>query len=563
MTRRRTLLVAVALVLAACGKDAPTSSGTRTKAAKSPNELKAELPFVQDTAAEPTRAAPGGSVVLALLAEPDSFNPYLSTSADTDELLRFTYPQLMKEDADFASKPPSFSPYAAERWETSADGQTITFHLRKDMNWSDGVPVSADDVRFSWEAAKNTDVAWTGVSIKDHIDDVKVIDPKTVALHYTTVYPYQVMDANDGYILPKHVFSKIPFKDWKTYPSWAKEAAVCAGPYRITDYTAQQSVTLEANPTYYRKGFPRIPKVTFRIIGNQQTMFDAFMSGDLDVLPSVRPNDVKRVLDDGKYRVFNCRSRAFGYVGYNCAKAPFDDPLVRRALTMATDREDLVESIYLGYADISSSPIISSMWARDPSLRPWPNDVDAAAKLLTERGWKKDGKGKWAKDGKSLAFTISTNSVNQLRVRACTRLQSDWGDFGVDVKIEQVEPNLLAERLRKHDIEAWYGAWNVATKIDEKPTWHSESRGFDGYNWANYVNKRVDEIIDSARTMSDFDKAKPLWHEFQKIIHEDQPYTFTAEPRLLNACTKRVRNVNSAAVTTYYNVEEWWLEGGK
>jgi peptide/nickel transport system substrate-binding protein len=548
------------LLLCACGKDGEVSRTTGVAKGPHPNELRAETPFVQDVAPEPAGSAPGGSVVLAVLSDPDSLNPYLSTSADAQEIHHCTFPQLMRENADFASKPPSFDPYAAERWETSADGRTITFHLRKDMNWSDGVPLTADDVRFSWETAKDSKVAWTGVSIKDFIDDVKVIDAKTVALHYTEVYPYQLMDANDGYILPKHVYSKIPYEQWKTHPSWTKEAGVTAGPYRITDFTAQQSVTLEANPTYYRKGYPRIQKLTFRILSNQQTMFDAFLSGGLDVLPSVRPNDVKRVLDSGKYRLFNSRSRAFGYVGYNTARFPFDDVAVRRALTLATDREDLVESIYLGYADVSVSPIISAMWAHDRSLKPLPHDRGAAATLLEGRGWKKGSDGIWAKDGKPLAFTLSTNSVNQLRIRACTRLQADWREFGAKVEIEQVEPNLLSERLRKHDVEAWYGAWVVATKIDEKPTWHSASRGFDGYNWTNFSNPRVDEIIDQARIMADQEKARPLWNEFQRIVVEEQPYTFTAEPRLLNAVVKRIRNVNSAAVNTYYNVEEWWVE---
>jgi peptide/nickel transport system substrate-binding protein len=498
--------------------------------------------------------------VLALLGEPDSFNPYLSTTADVDELLRFVFPQLMVEDADFASKPPTFTPYLAERWEESTDGKTITFHLRKDMNWSDGVPITADDVRFSWEAARDKDVAWVNHSIKDFIDDVKVIDAKTVALHYSERSAYQLMDANDGYILPKHVFGKLPFKDWKTHPSWTTEAGVAGGPYRITGYTAQESVTLEANPGYYRKGYPKIPKVTFRIIKNQSSMRDAFLSGGIDVLPAVRPNDAKRILDDGRFLLFNCLSRAYSYVGYNCGKFPFDDAVVRKALTLATDREDLVESIYLGYAVQGCSPIIGSLWAHDRTLTPWPHDVDAAGKLMEGRGWKKGSDGIWAKDGKRLAFSIVTHSANEVRIRACTRLQSDWKEFGADVKIETPEFNQMIERLRKHDVDAWYGVWNVATKVDEKGIWHSESRGYDGSNHANYANPRVDQIIDQARIMTDLPASKPLWDELQRIVHEEQPYTFIAEQVLLNAVVKRIRNVKSAAATTYYNVEEWWLE---
>ncbi len=537
---------------------APIAAGAPKKV--HPNEVRSESSWARD-AADESQAKPGGSVVLLLLGEPDALNPYLSTSADVDDILRLVYPTLMREDVDYAKGPPRFDPYLAESWEFSADRRTLTFHLRKDMTWSDGVPVTAEDVRFSWRTAKDKDVAWVNNSIKDFIDDVKVVDPKTVALHYTETYPYQVMDANDGYIVPEHVFSKIPYADWKNHASWTAEAGVAGGPYRVAGYVPQETVTLEANPKYYRAGYPRIPKVTFRIIKNQQAQLDALLSGGVDALQSIRPGDAKRILDDGRFRLFNFMSRNYSYIGWNCARPPFDDAEVRRAMTLAIDREDLVESLYLGYAEVSSSSIISSMWAHDETLNPWPCDPDEAQKVLVARGWRKAGDGVFAKDGRRLSFTMKTNAENQLRVRAATRVQANLKEAGVEAKIEQVEFNLLAEQLRKHDFDAYAGAWSVATKVDEKPTFHSASRGYDGFNWVNYANPRVDEIIDKARVMSDFAAAKPLWVEFQRILHQDQPYTFVSEPRNLNAYVKGLRNVLSAATGAYFNLEEWWWEG--
>ena len=544
------------LVAVLAGLGMPASAAPK---AVHPNEVRSDGSWARDTANE-ADAKTGGSVVLALLGEPDSLNPYLSTTADVDEMLKLVYPQLMKEGADYAKEPPKFEPYLAETWEFSADRHTLTFHLRKDMTWADGVPITAGDVRYSWATAKSADVAWTGNSIKDFIDDVKVVDDHTVALHYTETYPYQVMDANDGYIIPKHVFSEVPYKDWKNHASWTAEAAVAGGPYVVTSYVSQQQVVLEANPKYYRKGFPRIPKVTYRIIKSRAAQRDAFLSGGLDVLQTVVPLDVRRILDDGRFRLFNCLSRGFTYVGWNCRRFPTDDPEVRRALTLGTDREDLVESLFFGYADVSYSPIISSMWANDHSLKPWPYDPEEARKVLESRGWKPGADGIYAKEGKRLSLSLATNGENQERVKACTKIQANLKQIGVEIKIEQVEFNQLAERLRKHDFNAYYGAWYVATKVDEKPTFHSLSRGYDGYNWVDYANPRIDEIIDKARIMSDFAAAKPLWAEFQQILHKEQPYTFVAEPKQLNAYAKTIRNVMSAAVSPYYNLEEWWLE---
>jgi peptide/nickel transport system substrate-binding protein len=557
-TRRlATSVLLGALAVAGCGRKEPGGSGGGSL------EISSDGPWAHDTDFRPEDVKIGGQVVLAMLSDPDSLNPYLSTSADTNDLLHQVFPRLMEEAPDFAKGPPEFHPYLAESWKQSEDERKITFKLRPDAYWSDGVPITAEDVRFSWATAKDKDVAWSGNSIKDFITNVVVVDPKTVTLEYSEVYPYQLMDANDGDIVPAHVFGKIPYADWKTKGSWTAEAGVGGGPYRVVEYVSQQQVVLEANPRYWRKGFPRIPKIVVRVIKDQDGMRDAFLSGGTDVLYTARPQDVKRYQETGRYRFFKHASRAFTYVGWNCERAPTDDRDVRRAFTLAINRADLVESLYYGFAKVGVSPIIRAFWAHDPSLEPWPYDPEEAKRLLDSKGWKPGPDGVRTKDGRRLALTATTNAGNQMRVQALTRIQANLREVGADVKIEQVEHTTWVERLRTHDVDAWYGGWNVATKIDEKPTWHSASRGRDGFNWGSYVNPRVDEIIDQARVMTDFDAAKPLWREFERIVHEDQPYTFVAEPMQLNFYRREIRNVKStAAPGPYANLEEWWLEGG-
>jgi peptide/nickel transport system substrate-binding protein len=569
------LAAALSLSLGGCGKDSskPSSSGGPASESGSEggpgqqrlgDEIKSDGPWAQDTYFAPDDVTPGGRVVLALLTDPDSLNPYLSTASEANDIHEQVFPRLTYEHPDFASRPPKFTPYLAESWEFSDDRKKLTFHLRKDAFWSDGVPITAKDVRYSWVTAKNKEVAWANTSIKDHIHEVEVVDDKTVVLHYSEVYPYQEMDATDGPILPEHVFGKIPYADWKTKASWTAEAGVAGGPYRVKEYVDQQHVTLEANPRYFRKGFPRIPTVVYRIIKDRDSVREALMSGGVDVMQQAKAVDVKRLREKKWFWFFNHTSRAYSYLGWNCAKAPLDDPALRRAITHAIDREDIVESVFLGYATVGTSPIISAFWAHDRDLKPWPYDPAEAKRMFDELGWKAGAGGKRAKDGRPLAFTVSVNSANQERKQICEKVQAQLARVGVAMEIELVEPNTLAERLRTHDVQAWYGAWNVATKVDEKTAWHSTSRGRDGYNWANYVNPRVDEIIDSARTMTDFDKATALWHEFEAIIHREQPYTFMSEPRALNFYRKEIRNVKSTASPgPYANLEEWWLEGGK
>ena len=151
--------------------------------------------------------------------------------------------------------------------------------------------------------------------------------------------------------------------------------------------------------------------------------------------------------------------------------------------------------------------------------------------------------------GKNRTEAIATARDKSLATKANTALSQgarDWAETMFN-GFTAMEHRLATINIDDFDVE--YGAWYVATKVDEKPTWHSTSRGRDGYNWIDYENKRVDEIIDTARVMSDFKAAKVLWKEFQQIIHKEQPYTFVAEPKQLNAYAKSIRNVMSAAVS--------------
>ena len=160
----------------------------------------------------PAAAAPverpvrGGTAVIGISADLDSLNPYLSRQALTRDVAYQIFETLMEEQADFGDGPPSFRPALAASWDVSGDGLAITFHLREDAVWSDGVPVTAADVRFSWQAAVHPDVAWLGAEAKEFIRDVEVVDTHTVRFHFTRVYPYQLMDANDGVILPRHIW---------------------------------------------------------------------------------------------------------------------------------------------------------------------------------------------------------------------------------------------------------------------------------------------------------------------------------------------------------------------
>ena len=545
-------LVAALLLLSRASADEP-------KAPKPPhaNEVRSD----PQTPTEAWRKDAAGTVpdhgdtaVLTLLSDIEGFNPYTSSSADTHDVLEMIFPRLLEEQPDYYAGPPHFTPNIAEAPPVAgADGLTLRYKLRE-CTWSDGTPITSEDVRFSWQAAADERVAWLSKSIVDVITDVEVHNPREFTVHYARSYPYQVMDINDVSILPRHVFGKVPFDQWQKHGLWLEEAKVSGGPWLLEKYEPNTSVSFVPNPRYWDKGKPYLNRVIWLVQGSMETNLNALLSGDVDFMTSILPKDVDRVLKDGDVLVYTYQSRAIGWIGWNVNREPLNDARVRRALAMAIDRDNILESIFYGYAKAAGPLIISSMWASNADVKPIEFDPDAAEKLLDEVGWKKDG-GVRKKDGKPLAFALVTNQGNDVRKRITEYIQANLKEIGVTVDIRVQDANQLSQQLKRHNFDAYVWGMYVATKVDGTPTFGTEG----GFNYPGYSNKRVDEIIKVARELGDQAKAKPMWDEMQRILADDQPYTPLYEPRGLVGLSKRFRNVRVAAPRATFNLHEWWV----
>jgi len=176
----------------------------------------------------------GGQVVTGWIAEPASVNVYTTSAAQpTTELVNVVFSPLVQEQPDFTEHPPTFAPELAKSYDWSPDHKDLTFHLREDALWSDGVPLTADDVRWTWQAQTDPAVAWDSSFMKREIRDVEVVDAHTVRFHFNRAYAKQMGDANEGVILPKHAWSQLPFAKWRESADWFKQHAVFSGPFVI------------------------------------------------------------------------------------------------------------------------------------------------------------------------------------------------------------------------------------------------------------------------------------------------------------------------------------------
>jgi peptide/nickel transport system substrate-binding protein len=501
----------------------------------------------------------GGQVVVALYQDIGSFNEYQSATESTQaEVIDLLFPSLMEEQPDYQLHPPSFAPRLATSWEFSADNRTLTFHLRPDARWSDGVPITADDVRFSYEVQKDPRVGWDGREIKDYITDVEVVDPHTVRFHFSRVYPYQMMDANDGHIVPEHAWGKIPLAEWRTTDF--DRVLVTGAQFRLASHTRQQRIVLERDPLYWGKPRPYLDRLVFRILPDTASQLAQLAAGEIQVMEMVPPQDVDRLRRSSPdVEVVAFPSRNWLFIAWNNHRAPFTDRRVRRALSLATNRKAMVDAVYHGYARLSSGPVLSSMWAYNRNLQPLPYDPKRALELFDQAGLRRDAAGDMLKpDGHVFAFDLLYPATNSMREQLALMIQSDLAHVGVRVRPRPVEFTSFLARLESGDFDASISAWEEATKIDLTSTWSTASPSQGTNNFVGYSNAEVDRLIVQAREESDYTRAKVILDRAQELIADDQPVTFLFEADQLVAINRHIRGADINAAGVFFNVEEWY-----
>ncbi len=507
----------------------------------------------------------GGQVVTAWIAEPAGINVYTTPAAQpTTELINAVFTPLVQEQPDFTEHPPTFAPELAKSYEWSADHKDLTFHLREDAVWSDGVPLTADDVRWTWQAQTDPAVAWDNSFEKREIKDVEVVDPHTVRFHFNRAYAKQMADANEGVILPKHAWSQLPFAKWRESADWFKQHGVFSGPFVIASWTPQQEVVLQRNERYFLKDRPYLDRVVMRITPDPGTALVQLLNGEVDFMAQVPPSDAPRIKADPHLDLKVYWSNLYVFIAWNNADPLFADRDVRRALTLAIDRQAIVDTILGPYGRVCVSPIITSIWAHDRTLKPLPYDPAEARRILESKGWKdSDGDGVLDRGGKPFAFELPTNAGNQQRADAAVMIQEQLKKVGIRATPRVMEFNTLVAQSNAGAIPAMILGLSLDTSLDLTGNFHSHSipgPGREGSNFERYANPDLDRLIDQVAAEPDILKARPALEQIQQILYRDQPVTLLWESQRLAPVNKRIHDATPNIVRAFFNLKDWWVE---
>ncbi len=499
---------------------------------------------------------PSDTVVIGALSDIASWNPYLAEDAFDEEILSLIYPSLAVEQVDYQQHPPSFAPSLAESWEWSDDHLVLTFHLRTDAMWSDGVPVTADDLLFSRRVQTSETLGWLWSDITDAVETVEAVDAHTVRYRFTHRYPYQLMDVNDGPIVPAHAWAGIPFENWEE-TAW-RELVLSAGPFIPGLHTPQQEIILERNPRYFVPDRPRVNRLVFRIVPSKTGLFNQLLAGGVDLVNEIPPAEAARVQDDPNLELAEYSDRSYTHICWNLDKHIFADPRVRRALGMAIDRETLIDAVYGGFGRPSIGPVLSTMWAFNRGLKSLPHDPAGAVKLLAQSGWEDhDGDGILDRDGQPLVFEILAPSESEVRKDVCLLVERDLARIGVRATPRLMEWGAVQTAIAEGDFDAFVNRWIEPTQVDLEGIWHSAPPGVPTFNFGHYANHEVDRLLEEVAAASDFETQKPLLDRIQTLIVADQPYTFLVENTRLVGLNSRIRGAKINDATIFFNVDEW------
>lgn len=512
--------------------------------------------------------AAGGTLREGVVGTPRFVNPLLATSDVDRDLSTLVYRGLMRTTADG-----SVVPDMAAEYSVSPDGLTYTFTLGEHF-FQDGTPVTSDDVLFTVASAQNINlksaerVAWEGVL-------AKAPDEHTVT--FTLKQPFAPFLASTTLgILPKHIWSTIPYENW-AYSDHNTEKAIGSGPYKVQSIKEKSSGT----PAWYdltavrakNSDQPYIEDIRVYFYPNESALIAAYKSGKVDAVGGIDPADAAELAQDGDTRILTAPlPRVFGLFFNQSQARIFAEASVRKAVSLAIDREAVVASVLSGYGAAASGPIPAGSALSGTRQTTASKANTAAAKALLENaGWHLNASGIYEKgSGKTLqllSFEISTNDTPEL-AQAVDLIVADLAEAGIHATAKVYETGSLNQDIiRPRKFQALFFGEVISSQSDVYAFWDSSQRIDPGLNITGYANSSVDRLLEQGLSTLDEAKQANIYQSFEKAIQTDMPAAFVYSPSYIYAVRSKLEGLSLGRVGTPHDrwngIDEWYIATDK
>jgi len=507
-SRALILLGTLLLLVAGCGGEDRTSNAVGFDGFCAP--ALARVDSFMAGFSQPEGERYGGTAVVGTIAElTEGMNGFLgSEAASTEHQMFVNLMTLIQYDADLEPVP-----YLARSWEVSADGTELTFHLRDDVFWHDGEPTTAYDVAFTFSRILDPETGYANATFFTNYgqgpDDVEVLDSHAIRFrlrpHAEFLEPWRSVP-----IMPRHLLEEVPSAELGQHP-FGKSCPVGNGPFRFVSHATGESWTFEANPAFPEGlgGRPYLDRYVYRVIPEPATLLAELLTEGVDLYIAPDPDQADQIREAEHLRFLSFPHRAFIFVGWNPRRPQFADARVRRALTMAVDRRQILEALRPGLGVVANTGVPPSHWAYNPAFADSLSyDPDQARALLEAAGWV-DGDGDGVRenaDGIRMEFTLKTNQ-NRERERIIQIMQNQLEQVGVSAQPLVIDVGTLIDQVTspdQRDFDGWIFSFVTEFRLDDTGLFHSRSEN-GGLGFSAMHDLELDSYLDTLQLILDRD----------------------------------------------------------
>lgn len=520
--------------------------------------------------------ATGGTATLAQWSEPGNLNPLIFPTTYDTNVQELVFSSLIRTTSDLA-----FEPDLAESWTFSDDQTKITFTLRPGLTWHDGAPLTAEDAAFTLRSLMEPTYdggSYADVSIIEgaeayrsgeaaDVSGIRVLDDVTLELTMSEPFAPALANLAGIRILPEHVYGKVDVARWQQDAT--NRNPLGSGPYRFVEWRPGELIALEAFDGYYA-GRPCLDRILIRF-GDQDTMLAALLSGEVDVA-QVPINSVKSVEGRADVVLDAVDSLSFQYLGFNLRNAALAELPVRQAIAAAINRQALVDGLLRGYGRALDTILPTNHWSYPQDVAPIVYDVERAAELLEEAGWRLQD-GVRTKNGRKLSFTLYFPTGNQIRERSAPIIQANLKQVGIELELQAMDFATLVTHLLPKDaqgvpraVEAGdFDMFLLGFGVERDPDEYFSyfvAEGFppNGYNFTGYTDPEVEVLLREGRTVLDVAAREAPYQEFGRIARDQLPWVPLYQPQDLFAHRTRLHGFSPDIRGVNPNAERWWVE---
>lgn len=483
--------------------------------------------------------APGGWLVQNLGNEPHSLIPFVTRSATGNEVQSQVLESLL------ARNPVTLHwvPWLSRSYLVSKNGLKITFQLRKRARFSNGDPVLASDVVFSFKTMMNPQV--NDAQNWPYYSDVKscvAAGRRTVIFRFKKPY-FKALEEVGGFsILPEKVYQFTKAGEYNT----RSRLLVGSGPYVLYRWSPGRKMVLKKNPRYWGPE-PVFNRIVFLFIENPESALATYLKGGIDS-DGVEPSQWRKyTAEPGFTKRNHCykyltSSSGFLYVGWNLKSPQFQDRRTRVALAMLVNVPAIIKTFLYGMAVPITGPFNPLSPQNDKKIKPIAYDPAGAKKLLYQAGWRMGPNGVLVRKGQEFKFSLMIPSQQPLIHKISVYLQRQWATAGIDCRISPEEFSIMIRRLNHRQFAATLLGWTGSIEMDPYQIFDSKSYLDEGSNAGDFDNAQADKLISQGRREMNAAKRMRIWHQLQRVIYRQQPYLFLVTSDSLSFIQQRFRN---------------------